>query len=399
VTIIETVTPEQAGMSANRLHALHAAMQAFVDDGQYAGLSTLIVRRGQVVDARCYGQIDRAANKPMQPDSLFRIYSLTKPITSVAALMLWEDGAYDLDDPVSNWIPNFANFKVSLNRGNVGPERAALERPITFRHLLTHTAGLGYGFMGGPLEDLYAGEKVLSPIITMQMPLPEIVKKLPSLPLIAQPGTIWSYSLSHDVLGYLIGRLSGRPFEVFLRERIFEPLGMSDSSFFVPPDKLDRFGPMYTHRDETGLSVVDEVAGSVFVSANVVPSGGAGLVSSMADYARFMTMLANGGELDGVRLLKPSTFAAMTTNQLPPTAYGEGGWNPGEGYGLGLAVREIAEPPPGHPAGAIGWGGASGTTAWVFPHQALVVVFMAQSFMYGSASDVYVKGALAALVN
>lgn len=398
--MLETATPEQVGMSASHLNDLRAAMQAFVDGGEFAGVSTLIVRRGQIVDARCYGKLNLAAGKPILPDSLFRIYSLTKPVTAVAALMLFDEGRFDLDDPVSNWLPDFKNFTVSLNPNGEVLQRGDLEREITFRHLLTHTSGLGYGFMGGPLEELYGAAKILGPNITLQMPLPEIVRKLPALPLVAQPGTIWSYSLAFDVLGYLINVISGRPFDVFLRERIFEPLGMLDTSFFVPPDKLDRFGPMYEPRGEVAsLGVADEVAGSSFVNPEVVPSGGAGLVSSMPDYWRFASMLANGGKLDGVRLLSEGTFTAMTTNQLPASAYGEGGFTAGDGYGLGVGVRVTAAPEQGLPAGAFGWGGASGTTAQIFPREEMILIAMSQSFFGMTAAQAFLKMAYAAILN
>ena len=397
--MVEATTPEQVGLSTSRLKDLHATMQAFVDDGKFAGLATLIARRGQIVDSRCYGKLDIAADKPVLPDSLFRIYSLTKPITAVAALILFDEGRFDLDEPVSKWIPGFKKFRVSLTSAGAKLEVGVLEREITFRHLLTHTSGLAYGLMGGPIDELYAGMKFFSPI-GLQLPLREFVQKLPRLPLVAQPGTIFYYSLAHDVLGYLIGVISGQPFDVFMRERIFEPLGMPDTGFFVPPDKLQRLGPMYKPRGEAAeLAVADEVAGSPFVNPDVVPSGGGGLVSSMPDYLRFASMLANAGELDGVRLLSRSTFTAMTTNQLPSSAYGEGGFAAGDGYGLGIGVRVAADPAAGLPAGAFGWRGASGTTAWVFPHEEMIVIGLAQSFTDSTASDTFVRMAYTAIVS
>ncbi len=398
--MLETATPEQVGMSSARMAELRAAMQAFVDEGRFAGILTLIARRGQIVDSRCYGMLDVAANKPLRPDSLFRLASLTKLITSVAALILLDQGRFSLDDPVSNWIPEFHNFKVLLKKDGGTLELGESEKEITFRHLLTHTAGLGYGLWEGSIEELYAAEKFLSPIFALQVPLPDLVKKLARLPLAAQPGTIFTYSLAHDVLGYLVGLVSGTPFDVFLREQIFEPLGMPDTDFFVPPEKRHRFGPMYQAAGEAhGLTVADPAASSPYVSPNAVPSGGGGLVSSMPDYYRFMWMLANGGALDGVRLLRPSTFAAMTTNQLPGSAYGLGGFSNGEGYGLGVGVRLAADPAQGLPAGAFGWGGSSGTTAWVYPREEMIVIGMTQSFLDGTAGDTLRRMALAAIVN
>jgi CubicO group peptidase (beta-lactamase class C family) len=400
VCMLETVTPEQVGMSTGHLEDVRATMQAFVNDGQYAGIATLIARHGQIVESRCYGQLDIAAHKPLRPDSLFRIYSLTKPITAAAALMLRDDGCFALDDPVAKWLPEFRKFRVARIGAGEVLEFSRLENEITFRHLLTHTSGLGYGFMGGPIEALYAGLLRFSPVNATALSLSEIIQKLPEMPLVAQPGLIWSYSLSYDVLAYLIELISGQPYEVFLRERIFGPLGMPDTSLFVPSDKLDRFGPMYQARGEAaGLSVADAVAGSPFVSSSVgnsaAPCGGGGLVSSMPDYYRFAAMLANGGELDGVRLLSKQTAAQMTSNQLPGSAHGAGGF---DGYGLGVGVRLTTDAERGQPAGAFGWGGASGTEVLICPREDMIVMCMTQSWFDMGAGQNLLKMAYAATV-
>lgn len=391
--MIATTTPEQVGMSSARLADLHAAMQAFVNEGKFAGVATIILRRGQVVDSSCYGKLDIAAGKPLLPDSLFRMASLTKPVTAVAALMLCEEGRFNLDDPVSRWIPAFADSKVGP--ASTGGEPAALETPITFRHLLTHTAGLGLGLFDGPVEDAYRGAQLWSPIFTLLRPLPDTVGAIATLPLYAQPGTEFHYSMAFDVLGYLIGVISGQPFDVFLRERIFKPLGMPDTGFFVPANELERLGPMYKPRcDEDRLVVVDELAGSHYANPNAVLSGGGGLVSSMPDFLRFMTMLANGGELDGARLISPASFAAMTTNQLPASI--DMG---GAGYGLGVGVRLTDDPEQGLTRGAFGWGGGSGTTAWVLPSEEIIVIGMTQSFIDFTAVDTFRRMAHAAILN
>ena len=384
-TMLEFAAPHTVGMSSDRLEQAKTAMQAFVDQGKTAGIATLIAQ------FECFGMLDLAAKKPLQRDSLYRIYSLTKPVTSIAALMLYDEGLFDLDDPVARWIPEFENFRVLPTTTKAGNQLGPLMKEITIRHLLTHTSGLGYGFFTEPVEAYYRDAQVLSPIITLQKPLAEMVQTLAGLPLIAQPGTVWHYSLAHDVLGYLIALISGQPFDVFLCERVFEPLGMSDTSFYVPPDKLERFGPLYSAPGENGLNVLDDVRISPFVRPDAVPSGGAGLVSSMPDYLRLMLLLANGGELDGVRLLKTTTVAAMTTNQLTgpayPVRFENDPWA-GMGYGLGVGVQVEDALPDGMPPGVFGWIGASGTLAWIFPRDDLIVLAMQQAFFNGEASSV-----------
>jgi len=378
-------TPESVGISASHLNEIEATMQAFVDQNKIAGITTLISRYGKVAHHGCYGKLDLALNKPIQTDSLFRIYSLTKPITAVAALMLHEEGHFNLDDPVSKWIPEFKNFKVKQDNTNINSELVDLEKEITFRHLLTHTSGLGYGYNQNPTDpigEIYRDAKMFNSIAVLQLPLQEFIQKVVELPLAAQPGTVFRYSLAYDVLGYLIGLISGKPFEVFLRERIFEPLGMHDTGFYVPQGKLERFGPLYSGPSENGLSVLDEVTASSFIRPDKVPSGGGGLVSSISDYYRFMLMLANGGELDGVRLLKPDTVTTMTTNHLAgPTFHPT--W-PGMGYGLGVGVQLIDAPE--RLRGAFGWVGISGTAAWIHPGEEMITIDMPQALFYFDAS-------------
>ena len=385
--MIEINNPESVGMSSNHINKIDAAMQKFIDQGKYTGITTLIARYGKGVHFGCYGKLDLATNKFVQPESLFRIYSLTKPVTSVAALMLYEEGCFKLDDPVSKWIPEFKNFKVLQDSTKIDSDLDNLEREITFWHLFTHTSGLGYGFNSEhpePIEEMYREAKILNPILALQFPLPEIIQKVAELPLATQPGATWHYSLSHDVLGYLIGLISGKPFDVFLRERIFEPLGMQDTSFYVPQEILERFGPMYSAPNEDGFSILDDVATSPFIRSDIVPSGGGGLISSMPDYYyRFMLMLSNGGELDDERLLKPDTVTEMTTNQLTgsafPVRFGDGPW-PGMGFGLGIGVQVTDAPPQ------VGWIGWSGTSAWIYPRDQTFIITMTQSSNW-EASD------------
>jgi len=396
--MIETVSPESVEMSSDRLKAIDIAMQGLVDEGRLAGISTLIARRGKVVHFGCYGKLDMAADKPIHSDSLFRIYSLTKPITSVAALILYEAGHFDLNDPVSKWIHEFKDFQVLQESAHLGLELNVPAREMTIWHLLTHTSGLGYGFDPQPIEPieaLYRDAKIFNiASLSFAMSLPEIIQTIATLPLAARPGEIWHYGLSHDVLGYLIELISGVPFDEFLHERIFEPLHMSDTSFYVPQEKLERFGPLYSAPGENGISIFDEVNTSAYIRPDVVPGGGGGLVSSMTDYLSFMLMLANRGELNGVRLLKQSTVKTMTTNQLSgsafPVRFGNEPWQ-GMGFGLGIGVQVI-DPIQ------FGWIGLSGTSAWIFPREDMIVIAMPQALGYGEAGDMLLKMAREAIM-
>ncbi|HZM24264.1 MAG TPA: serine hydrolase domain-containing protein [Anaerolineales bacterium] len=380
--MIKPVAPESVGIPSERLAAIDATMHAYIDQGKLAGISTLIACKGKVIHFGCYGKLDLDSGTPVRPDSLFRLASLTKPITSAAALMLYEDGRFDLDEPVFKWIPEFKNFRV-WQEGNGAT--GTLETEITFRHLFTHTSGLGYGFgePTDPVDKIYLEAGLMRPPTwTFNYPLPELVQRVSKLPLVAQPGATWHYSLSHDVLGYLIELISGKPLEEFLRERLFTPLGMVDTGFFVPPEKLARFGPWYSYSEESGLTIVDDFSGSPFVHSDVIPSGGVGLVSTMPDYYRFMSMLANGGISEGVRVLKQSTATMMTTNQLSGSAFPvrfDDPW-PGMGYGLGIGVQTLE-------SRQVGWIGISGTTAWWYPQEEMIVIALPQALFYWEASD------------
>jgi len=394
--MFEINTPESVGMSASRLSEIDTAMQALIDQGKFAGIATLIARYGKVAHFGCYGKLDLALDTPIQADSLFRIQSLTKPITAVAALILHDEGYFDLDDPVSKWVPEFKNFKVMKDSTDINSERVDLENEITFRHLLTHTSGLAYSVwlhspkQVVPIDEIYRDAKMINPIGILLLPLQEIIQKVVGLPLIAQPGTTWYYSVASDVLGYLIGLISGKPFDVFLRERIFEPLGMHDTSFYVPQGKIERFGPLYSAPDENGLSVIDDVATSDRIRPDIVPSGGGGLVSSISDYYRFMLMLANGGELEGVRILKPDTVTEMTTNQLGANMGGPHFGAQQQGYGLGVGVSVAGAP-------RFGWLGISGTMAWFYPRKEMLVMAMPQAYFNWEASDTLLRMAREAI--
>ena len=380
--MMDLVTPETVGISSERLAAINSVMQAYIDEGRFVGISTLIACKGSVIHFECYGKLDLGRGMPVRPNSLFRLASLTKPITAAAALILHEDGLFDLDEPVSKWLPKFKSFRVwQEGSGSTG----TLETEITFRHLFAHTSGLGYGFgePTHPVEKLYLQAGFMRPPIwNLNYPLPELVERITEMPLVAQPGTIWHYGLSHDVLGYLIELISDKPFEEFLRERLFDPLGMVDTSFSVPPEKLERFGPWYSYTNESGIVIMDDIPTSPFIRSDAVQSGGGGLVSTMLDYYNFMAMLANGGKFGDSRILEERTVTMMTTNQLMGSTFPvrfDDPW-PGMGYGLGVGVQTLESK-------QVGWIGISGTTAWWYPQEEMIVIALPQAFFDWEASD------------
>jgi len=380
------VTPEQVGLSSARLERLRAVMQGYVDQGKLAGLITLVSRRGKVAHFECFGMMDIEANKPMRPDTIFRIYSMTKPITCVACMMLFEEGRFLLDDPVAKFIPEFADLKVFVEATDTGVVVTDMDREITIRDLLTHTAGLGYGlFEDSPVEDMYRAEKFGATCeLVLEPSLPEMIQTLARLPLAHQPGTCWCYSMAHDVIGYLVKVIADVPFDVFLQERVFEPLGMEDTGFFVPESKLDRFASLYQPGETGGLTLVDAPATSPFPNPDNTPAGGQGLVSTTSDYLRFAQMLLNGGQLDGTRLLSHKTIELMTTNHLAdellPICLGPDPLQ-GMGYGLGFGVcMDVAQSGILGSEGRFGWSGAAGTRFWVDPKEELIGLLMTQLF-------------------
>lgn len=371
-------TPESVGMSSQRLTRLHDAMQGFVDDGRLAGITTMIARHGQIVDFQTYGYRDIEANDPMAEDAIFRIYSMSKPITGVALMMLYEEGKFRLSDPVRRHIPEFAELKVAASWGPNGPVLEDTDHAMTIRELMTHTAGLAYGIGDPhPADRLYASEGVLNPRQTLK----DMVDKLAELPLRQQPGTRWSYSVAVDVQGYLVEVLSGQPFNEFLQERIFDPLGMDDTGFHIPSENHIRFAQVYGYDEDRSLVAPPTPDASEgprpFLDPATFFSGGGGLVSTTMDYMRFCQMLLNGGELDGVRLLSPTTVEMMSTNHLPREI---GEYAPGLGFGLDFSVVLDPVEAGSVSAGEYSWGGAAGTWFWIDPVQDLVFVGMIQQF-------------------
>jgi CubicO group peptidase (beta-lactamase class C family) len=367
-------------MSAERLERIGALNRRYVDEGKLAGVVTLVARDGKVVHVDAVGQADLTTGAPMREDTLFRIYSMTKPITSVALMMLYEEGAFQLSDPISKFLPELANLEVLQDDGTRLPAQ-----PITFQQLLTHTAGFSYGFNAqDPVDQLYQASDW-----ARSENLDTFIATLAKLPLKFQPGSRWHYSVANDVQGALVERISGQRFDVFLKTRLFEPLGMQDTFFDVPSDKRARLGTNHHYDAEAGrLEVLTEAEYPVFAGTTFF-SGGAGLVSTAADYARFAEMLRNGGALGKARILSPKTVELMTLNHLPalmqasgsgeqPGLGGLGGYS-GAGFGLGFAV--VTDVPATRVIGSEGeysWGGAAGTIFWIDPVEEIVVVGMIQ---------------------
>ncbi len=378
-------TPEQVGLSAARLDRVRTWMHQWVDSGKLAGMVTCVMRKGQLAFAEVYGKADVARDKPMRPDTIFRIYSMTKPLTSTAIMMLYEEGRFQLDDPISKFIPAFANPRVYVGGSRGKMETVPAEREINFRDLLTHTSGLTYGFMEStPVDAAYRAKDGVD-FQTADTSLKQVVEKLATIPLIAQPGKAWNYSVATDVLGYLVEVISGQPFEKYLKEKVIDPLRMIDTDFHVPKEKHDRFAANYSAGPGGKLDLLDDPAKSRYLSPRKVNSGGGGLVSTAADYLRFCQFMLNKGELDGVRLLGRKTVELMTMNHLNgdmadmgTPRFSESTYT-GIGFGLGFSV--MIDPAKAYIAGTPGefaWGGAASTAFWIDPAEDMAVVLLTQ---------------------
>ncbi len=379
---LSMAAPEEAGMDSGRLARLTDAMQGLVDDGRLAGVVTAVVRHGKIVHFESAGHRDIEAGAPMTNDALFRIYSMTKPITGVALMMLYEEGKFRLSDPVEMHIPELRDLQVAAgvdDNGELLTEPA--ERPMTVRQLMAHTGGLTYGiFSGSEVDGMYVEADLLNDDITLK----EMVTRLGGIPLLYQPGSRWHYSVAVDVQGYLVEVLSGQPFDDFLDERLFGPLGMDDTDFYVPAEKADRFAQIYTY-DEEGALAPSEMFGAAnnYMADPVMKSGGGGLVSSTADYLKFSQMLLNGGELNGTRILAPLTVELMHRNQLPRDLSDNILGARGTVFGLDFAVVNDPVEAEAFSAGEYYWGGAAGTWFWIDPVEDLIVVGMIQQWGQG----------------
>jgi len=369
--------PEEVGISPAKLARAESVVQELLDKREFAGAVTVVACKGKVVEWKAAGLMDIDKSRPMQTDAIFRIYSMTKPITTVAAMMLWEEGKFQLDDPVSKYIPEFKELRVYKGPGD---ETEPARREITIRDLMRHTSGLTYGAFGNThVDQLYKKNRLLD----KSMPLSEFITRLTAIPLQYQPGTRFHYSVSTDVLGRLVEVVSGKPLDVYFAERIFKPLDMVDSGFYVPATKVERFTTNYGPA-EKGLKVIDDPTKSGYLKNPKFFSGGGGLVSTARDYTRFCQMLLNGGELQGTRLLKAETVADMTRNQLPPEALpltmpSGNMTDKGLGFGLGFGVRMA--PNPADPTAVVGeyyWGGAASTGFTICPQNRTVVIALTQ---------------------
>ena len=384
------VAPEQVGLSAARLDRVRTWMHRWVDRGRLAGLTTVVMRRGELAFAETVGKADVERNRPMRPDTIFRIYSMTKPLTSTAIMMLYEEGHFQLDDPISKFIPGFANPRVWAGGSRGKIESVPAEREINFRDLLTHTSGLTYGFMeSNPVDALYRAKDGVD-FQTADTSLKQVVDKLATFPLIAQPGKAWNYSVATDVLGYLVEVISGQPFQVYLRDKVLKPLGMVDSDFHVPADKHERFAANYQAGPSSAngggkLELLDDPAKSRYLAPRKVNSGGGGLVSTASDYLRFCKFMLNKGCIDGVQLLGRKTVELMTMNHLKGDMADMGMPRFSEstyyGIGFGLGFSVMIDPAKAHIVGTPGeyaWGGAASTAFWCDPREDMAVVMLTQ---------------------
>jgi CubicO group peptidase (beta-lactamase class C family) len=385
------------GLDAGRLERIGDHLQRnYIDLGRVTGCQVTVARHGHVAYARNFGLADRERGVATADDTIYRIYSMTKPITSIALMTLYEQGYFQLNDPVSRFVPSWKDHRVWVSGEGEDMVTEAPKRPVTFRDVLTHASGLTYG--GGlpgigvqhPVDMAYRALKIRS--AGTQDSMTTFLDKLAQVPLLYQPGERWMYSLATDVCGALVEVISGKPFDQYLQEVIFGPLGMKDTSFVVTPDKIGRFAANYRRGPDKALSVIDDPQTSTYLATDGFKSGGGGLTGTSADYLRFCEMLRRGGELDGARIVGPRTLELMHLNHLPGgkqlsqvaiNGFSETA-NDGVGFGLGFAVTidQVATGSLG--IGDYYWGGAASTIFWVDPKEDLVVIFMTQLMPSGT---------------
>jgi CubicO group peptidase (beta-lactamase class C family) len=381
------VDPAEVGFDAQRLARIDTHFRRYVDDGRLPGWLVLVSRHGRVAHLSVYGQRDKEAGLPVEADTIFRIYSMTKPITSVAAMMLYEEGAFELTTPVSAFIESFKNVRVYVRGSSQKPLAVPAQEPVRIWHLLTHTSGLTYGFHHAhPSDELYRA-KGFEWSWPPGVDLATACDTWASVPLLFEPGSEWNYSVATDVLGRVIEVVSGQSLDRFFGERIFDPLGMKDTRFYAPEDEQGRLAALYAAIPGQAPATRFDVLGNIALAPPSLLSGGGGLVSTAADYLQFVRMLQGHGELDGVRLLSPKTLDYMTRNHLPGgqdleqfgrPLFAETSFN-GVGFGLGFSVLldPLATKTLGN-RGEFAWGGAASTAFWVDPVDGVAVIFLTQ---------------------
>lgn len=391
---IAPVAPQTVGFDAQRLGRLDAAMAKVVADGRVAGMTTLLVRHGKLVQYKTYGQASLADAKPMTKDTIVRIYSMTKPITGVAMMILFEEGKWNLDDPVSKYVPELANLTVMTGVDDKGQIiTVPAKRSPTMREVMSHTAGFGYGLeYTNPVDKQFRDKGVLA-----SSSLQEAVNRVATIPLKFQPGTEWAYSISVDLQGYIVEKLSGQKLGDFMKSRIFDPLKMKDTAFYTGPEKASRLAALYVGDPRSGKLVEAKSIASFtlpdYIKPPLMESGGGGLVSTTSDYGRFAQMILNKGELDGVRILAPATVELMGTNAISKdvlvNANGSIGTRFNEAVGFGLDFLVVNDPRKAGSLvgkGTLSWGGAAGTWFWIDPTNDLYFVGMIQR-MGGTGGD------------
>ena len=390
---LDLAVPEDVGLSAAQLARIDEHLRRrYLEPEKIAGCLTLVARGGKPAYLSAQGLMDRERDRPMQADTIFRIYSMTKPITSVALMQLYEQGNFQLDDPVHKFIPEWRDLRVFQSGNHPHFLTRPVDRPMTIRDLFTHQSGLTYGFMERTNVDAaYREVGVGGPPVGGS--LRQLIEQLSELPLEFSPGEAWNYSVATDVLAYLVEVFSGQPYDQYLRQHIFEPLGMVDTGFTVPASKVDRFAANYRRDRNKKLVLLDDPLTSHYTGDVTFFSGGGGLVSTAHDYYRFCQMMLNGGELEGARILGRKSVELMTMNHLPGnrdlTDLAVGSFSEttyeGVGFGLGVSVTlDLAVAQSIGSVGEYGWGGAASTAFWIDPLEDLIVIFMVQFWMSGT---------------
>ena len=401
------VKPEEVGLSSARLGRIKDHLQQYIDAGKLAGTLTLVARQGKIAYFEPQGHLEIERKRPVAQDSIFRIYSMTKPIVSVGLMMLWEQGRFQLDDPVHKFIPSWKDQGVFAGGNHPNWKTTPVERPMNVRDLLSHQSGLTYGFMERTNVDAaYRKIRIADLARRMDYTSREMVEELASQPLEFSPGTRWNYSVSTDVCGHLIELISGQRLDAYLKEHVLQPLGMSDTSFIIADDRTKRFAANYQRQRDDRLLLIDDPAKSAYRECTFF-SGGGGLVSTAHDYFRFASMMLNKGELDSIHLLGRKTVELMTMNHLPggqdltnlafPGMFSETAYY-GVGFGLGFSVMQSpARAMISGTPGEFAWGGAAGTAFWIDPAEQMVVVFMTQIMQMGLPAPYPLRRELRAL--